>query len=83
MNVRTVRVSSKGQISLPAPVRKGLGIRKGSELVLLFDGRRILLQPAEQTARAIRDEFGGLLRASEAVLRRLWENPEDEVWDHV
>jgi len=38
-------VSSKGQVVIPAAFRKMLGIRPGTKLAVLSDGRNLLLKP--------------------------------------
>jgi AbrB family looped-hinge helix DNA binding protein len=81
--VRTLRVSEKGQVVLPADVRRAMGIEKGTELVLVFDGERMLLQKEGRVAAAMQEDFSGLLAASEAVLRDVWENEDDAAWDRV
>lgn len=81
--VRTLTVSEKGQVVLPADVRRAMGIEKGTELVLVFDGERLLLQKAGRAAATLGEDFTGLLAATEATLRDVWENDEDEAWDRV
>ena len=49
----TVRVSSKGQIVLPASVRKELGLVSGSKLRLSRRGSEIVLTPVQVTADSV------------------------------
>ena len=44
MSVDVLTVSSKGQIVLPAPVRRALSISAGEKLVAYFTGDSILLK---------------------------------------
>lgn len=81
--VRTLTVSEKGQVVLPADVRRAMGIGKGTELVLVFDGGRILLQKEGQAAATLGEDFTDLLAATETALQGVWENDEDEAWDRV
>ncbi len=81
--VRTLTVSEKGQVVLPADVRRAMGIEKGTELVLVFDGERLLLQKETRAAAALEEDFADLLAATESTLRAVWENEDDEAWDHV
>ena len=37
LNVRKVKVDSKGRISIPSEVRKNFGLEEGSEIELVFD----------------------------------------------
>lgn len=81
--IRTLRVSEKGQVVLPVEVRRAMGIEKGTELVLVFDGERLLLQKETRAASALQEDFSDLLAATEASLRSVWENEHDEAWDRV
>lgn len=81
--VRTLRVSEKGQVVLPADVRKMMNIAKGDELVLICDGERLLLQKGARAAATLDEDFSDLRAASERVLADVWENDEDADWDHV
>ena len=81
--VRTLRVSEKGQVVLPADVRKMMNIAKGDELVLICDGERLLLQKGARAAAALGEDFSDLRAASERVLADVWENEDDAHWDRV
>src|SRR5690242_10450903 len=48
--VITVKVSRKHQISVPAAVRRQLGIRPGDRLRVEVDGSRVILQPQPNDA---------------------------------
>jgi AbrB family looped-hinge helix DNA binding protein len=48
----TVRVSSKGQVVLPADVRRELGLVSGRQLRLTREGTKIILTPVEATGRS-------------------------------
>jgi len=39
------RLSSKGQVVIPSPMRKTLGLRTGTRLAMFTDGEHILLKP--------------------------------------
>ncbi|MBI2144442.1 AbrB/MazE/SpoVT family DNA-binding domain-containing protein [Candidatus Woesearchaeota archaeon] len=80
MQVKTVKVSEKGQIAIPLDVREAIGLKKGDELLLLQEGGKILLGKA---TTALKDEFMPLLKASEKTAKELWDNEFDEVWDNV
>jgi AbrB family looped-hinge helix DNA binding protein len=43
----TTRISSKGQVVLPAPLRRKLGLRPGDSLVAVVEGDRIILRRAK------------------------------------
>ncbi|MBI5388952.1 AbrB/MazE/SpoVT family DNA-binding domain-containing protein [Candidatus Woesearchaeota archaeon] len=77
MDTKIVKVSDKGQISIPMILREATGIRKGDELMMIRSGNAIVLEKIKKS------DFSDLLKHSEGVAERLWDNKEDEVWDNV
>jgi AbrB family looped-hinge helix DNA binding protein len=45
-----VRVSSKGQLVIPEPIRKALGLRPGSTVEVQLAGRKIIIEPVGLTS---------------------------------
>lgn len=41
-----VQLSPRGQITLPGPIRKALGLKPGDSLVVSVDGARAVIEPA-------------------------------------
>lgn len=78
-----VKVSSKGQIVIPKEVRRRHRLDRDTALVLLEAGDAIVLRRRTDVEKVLKDEFTPLLRISEEVLRDLWDNPEDDVWNDV
>ncbi len=61
---KTVRLSSKRQISIPKAICEKLGVDRGQELILEEEGGRIILQPKPKNyARALR-----------GLGKRFWKN---------
>ena len=83
VHVQTVRVSEKGQIAIPSRMRRSLGLRRGSTLLLIEDEGRILVAKAERAADSVSDEFADLVKHAERAFKDLWENEEDEVWNDL
>jgi AbrB family looped-hinge helix DNA binding protein len=83
MRIRTVKVSDKGQISIPIDIRNSLGLRRGDELILIQIDNKILMEKPIRIAKKAKTSFRYLLKHSEKVASKLWENKEDEVWDTV
>jgi len=77
--MKIVRVSDKGQIAIPTSIREALKIERGDELILFENGGRILIEKSDK----VEDNFKDLLKHSEDVARKLWDNKEDEIWDKV
>jgi AbrB family looped-hinge helix DNA binding protein len=51
-------VTQKGQVTIPAEMRKALGLRKGSKVRFKRQGRRVSLEPVEEPA--VESLFGTL-----------------------
>ena len=77
MNARIIRVTDKGQVSLPVLVRNSLKISKGDELVLTQKNESIILRKVKE------DDFKDLLIHSEKSLKKIWDNNEDEIWNKI
>jgi AbrB family looped-hinge helix DNA binding protein len=45
------RISTKGQVVLPAPIRRRLGLQAGDSLDVKAEGERIVLTPQKRRAR--------------------------------
>ncbi|MBN1645471.1 AbrB/MazE/SpoVT family DNA-binding domain-containing protein [Candidatus Woesearchaeota archaeon] len=75
MEAKIVKVTDKGQISIPTKFRKNTGIKKGDQLLMIQDGKRIVVQ------LVMDDDFNDLLKHSEEVMKKVWDNKEDEIWD--
>ena len=78
--IKTLRVSDKGQISIPNSVRQKLGIERGDNLILFEIEGKILIEKQQKVSEKMRDEFKDVLHFSEQSLKEVWDNPEDEIW---
>lgn len=78
--IKTLRVSDKGQISIPNSVRQKLGIERGDNLILFEIEGKILLEKQQKVSEKMKDEFRDVLHFSEQSLKEVWENSEDEIW---
>lgn len=76
--MKVLKVSDKGQISIPAEVRKSIGIERNDSLMLMCQGNRIILEKPE---KIIKESFSDL--NSEEIARRVWDNEEDEIWNSI
>ena len=89
MKTTTVTVSSKGQIALPAEIRKKAGISEGEQLLVIQDGGRIMLEKLtlisekekNKFRKLIKNETFQLMLVSEKSLSKDWENEYDVRWD--
>ncbi|MFH1711475.1 MAG: AbrB/MazE/SpoVT family DNA-binding domain-containing protein [Nanoarchaeota archaeon] len=76
METKIVKVTGKGQISIPVEIRKSIGISVGDELIAVRDGETLCLKKIQK------DDFKDLLRLTEISLGKFWDNKEDEIWDN-
>jgi len=79
-NVATV--TSKGQITLPASLRRKYGIKEGSRLVFLEAGEEIRVLREEDLARmfAVYDRIRRDSRLTRRTLAALVEETRDRLW---
>ncbi len=77
METKIIKVTDKGQISLPVGIREFLRIKQGDELLITNSSDTIVIKKVKK------EDFSDLLKHSESVARKLWDNKEDEVWDNV
>ncbi len=84
--METIKVSSRGQIVIPEEVRKGLGIKEGTKLVLIQRGNRVILEKVQDFMKEIErveQERIGWMLLGEKGMAKIWGNPQDEeVWKH-
>lgn len=75
----TVKVTEKGQIVLPKEMRKSMGINATSKVVLTQSKNKIILtkKPSDESIA----NFPELVAASQEVLRKVWENEDDKLWE--
>lgn len=77
METKIIKVTDKGQISLPVGMRESLKIKQGDELFITKNVDTLVIKKIK------REDFNYLLKHSEKVAKKLWDNKEDEVWDNV
>lgn len=77
METKIIKVTDKGQISIPIEIRKSIGISVGDELIAVRSGETLCLKKIRK------DDFKDLLKHSEKVANKLWDNKGDEIWDSV
>ena len=81
MLVKTVKITDKGQITLPAETLRAMNLRRGSELLLVQEGDRIVLVRASKIGNQVMEEFRGWENLSAPAFAKLWDNEADEVWN--
>ena len=78
--IKTIKVSDKGQISIPNIIRQKLEIKKGDDLILLEIDGKILIEKSQEVSNKLKDDFKDTLKFSEQSLKEVWGNKDDEIW---
>lgn len=71
---KLVRIQEKGQVTLPADVRRKLGLKKGDLVSVTQTAEGILITPQEVLAMQALDQIGEALRAKGLTLEELIES---------
>ncbi len=75
--IRTAKITSKGQICIPSTARNLAGFKEGKKVNILVYPDRVELRPMEKEM----SEAMMCMLASEDVLAEAWNTPEeDEAW---
>ena len=80
MQIKTIRVSEKGQIAIPKEIRETIGIKEGEELLLVQKNDQILLQKVSTMNKLLEDNFSDIAVFSQNSLKEVWDNSEDDCW---
>jgi AbrB family looped-hinge helix DNA binding protein len=80
--VDVATVTSKGQVTLPASIRRKLGLRKGSKLIFLEEGEEVRLLTAEDLAKrfAIFERKANELKLTPQRLGALVKEAKERLW---
>jgi AbrB family looped-hinge helix DNA binding protein len=77
---KSVRLSKKGQFVIPKEMREALGVKEGEELLVTFEGGRVVLTRPHEYARATRGSLKGTWgKSRQAVVRYL--EKERQSWE--
>ena len=80
--VEVATVTSKGQVTLPASIRKKLGLRKGSKLIFLEEEEGIRLVPGEDLEKrfALFERMAAESNLSPKRLSALVKEAKERLW---
>lgn len=74
--VEITSMSTKGQVVIPASIRKKLNIQGGAKLVVVQDGESILMKPI---ASPKREEFNRIMKVADEIMNDSDLTEEDVV----
>ena len=83
MEIKTIKLSGKGQISIPKDIRKELHLKNGDKLVLMTQGGQLILQKADLLLKRLNvsEESVANMMISQETLKKDWDNKYDERWN--
>ena len=76
MEAKIIKVTDKGQISIPVEIRNAIGISAGDELIAIRDGESLCIRKIKK------DDFKDLLKLNEKSLKKIWDNEIDDIWNN-
>jgi AbrB family looped-hinge helix DNA binding protein len=71
---RFVRVQEKGQVTLPADLRRKLGLKKGDLVAVVETEDGVLITPQEAIALKALDKLGAMLKEKGITLDELMDS---------
>ena len=75
---KLVRVQEKGQVTLPAEVRRTLGLKKGDLVAIVETEEGVLITPREVIATKALNRIGQILKEQGLSLEELVESGREE-----
>jgi len=75
--INSIKVSDKGQVSIPNEIRAKLGISKGDRLLMFEIKGKIILEKQDSFLEKLND----ISYFNEKSLEKIWDNQEDEIWN--
>ena len=80
--IKTVKITDKGQISIPKDIRDELNLKEGETLVLITESDKIILEKSVNIKKKLRlSESTKTMIMSEKSLENDWDNDYDERWN--
>ncbi len=73
LEIRTAKITSKGQIAIPKEIRKNKQFKDGEKIAILAYPDRIELRPLKRISKNMETAI-----ASEKALSKEWNSNEDE-----
>ena len=82
VELKTVKISDKGQICIPKDVRNEMKIAVGETLIMIVEKDKIILEKSISIKRKLKMGEGlETMLMSEESLKKDWDNKYDERWN--
>jgi len=78
MEIKTIKLSSKGQLCIPQEMRKEAGFKEGEKLILIAKTNEIRIQKSKKILDNLDKEGFETISMSEEVLKKDWNNKRDD-----
>ncbi|MBI4895912.1 MAG: AbrB/MazE/SpoVT family DNA-binding domain-containing protein [Candidatus Aenigmarchaeota archaeon] len=80
--IKTVKMTEKGQICIPKDVRNEMNLIEGETLLMIVDDDKIILEKTSNIKKKLKLPEGiKNMIMSEQSLKKDWDNKYDERWD--
>ena len=76
--MKTVELGARGQFVIPKEFREDLGLKAASTLVIIEKNGELTIKKPDAFIEKFEAERASAW--SEKALKRVWDNPEDDVW---
>lgn len=71
--IKTATITAKGQIAIPKALREIAGFTEGTKVVIVAYEGHMEIRSLETMHEALQ----------KTKMKEIWDNKEDEAWDHV
>ncbi len=81
MEIKTIKLSAKGQLCIPQEMREEVGFKEGEKLILIAKDKEIIIKKSKNLLEDLDMEGFETMLMSEEVLKEEWDNEYDERWN--
>lgn len=83
VEIKTIKLSSKGQICIPKETRKEVNFKEGEKLVLIAKDHEIIIKKSKEMLNKLdfQTESMKTMLMSKDSLKKDWDNDYDDRWN--
>lgn len=83
MEIKTIKITSKGQICIPKEMREEVNFKEGERLLVIAKDHEIILKKSEEALSKFEFDTESIktMLASENSLKKDWDNKYDDRWN--